>query len=141
MSLYAKNKSRISGNFSGRCLFMKCTSLFIQNIQFFISYTKHISLHMQNYMFCTSICFLHMEKYIPCTKHYSFAYAKYIVLRMYMVLHAAVSKTQKASHCETVKNPLGGALQRNGVGNPKGLSLRYGQKSVKGCTFIWGKTG
>ena len=32
MSLYAKNKSSISDNFSGRCLFMKCASLFIQNI-------------------------------------------------------------------------------------------------------------
>ena len=36
----------------------------------------------------------------------------------------AVSKTQKESRCETVKNPLGGASQRNGVENPKGLSLR-----------------
>ena len=35
-----------------------------------------------------------------------------------------VSKTQKASRCETVKSPLGGASQRNGVENPKGLSLR-----------------
>ena len=38
-------------------------------------------------MFCTSICFC-ICKSIPCTKH-SFLYAKYIVLRMYMVLHAA----------------------------------------------------
>ena len=30
-----------------------------------------------------------------------------------------VSKTQKASRCETVKSPLGGASQRNGVENPK----------------------
>ena len=57
MSLYAKNKTSISGNFSGRCLYMKCASLFIQNILFFISYAKHIFLYMQNYMFCTSICF------------------------------------------------------------------------------------
>ena len=38
-----------------------------------------------------------------------------------------VSKTQKASRCETVmtvKSPLGVASQRNGVENPKGLSLR-----------------
>ena len=35
-----------------------------------------------------------------------------------------VSKTQKASRCETVKSPLGGASQRNSVENPKGLSLR-----------------
>ena len=35
-----------------------------------------------------------------------------------------VPKTQKASPCETVKNPLGGASQRNSVENPKGLSLR-----------------
>ena len=30
-----------------------------------------------------------------------------------------MSKTEKASHCETVKNLLGGALQRHGVKNPK----------------------
>ena len=35
-----------------------------------------------------------------------------------------VSKIQKASRCETVKSPLGGALQRNGVENTKGLSLQ-----------------
>ena len=29
---YAKNKSSISDDFSGRCLFMKCASLFIQNM-------------------------------------------------------------------------------------------------------------
>ena len=44
-----------------------------------------------------------------------------------------MSKTQKASHCETVKSPLGGASQRNGVKNPKGLSLQNGQKPVRGC--------
>ena len=52
-----------------------------------------------------------------------------------------MSKIQKASHCETVKNPLGGVLQRNDVENPKGLSLRNSQKPVRGCTFIWGKKG
>ena len=31
-----------------------------------------------------------------------------------------VPKTQKASRCETVKNPLGCASQRNSVENPKG---------------------
>ena len=40
--------------------------------------------------------FLHMQKYIPCTKH-SFAYAKYIVLQMYMVLHAAALNTGQDS--------------------------------------------
>ena len=38
-----------------------------------------------------------------------------------------------STHCETVKNPLGGASQRNDVENPKGLSLRNGQKPVRGC--------
>ena len=48
-----------------------------------------------------------------------------------------MSKTQKASRCKTVKNPLGGSSQRNGVKNPKGLSLRNGQKPVRGCTFLY----
>ena len=43
---------------------------------------------MQKYMFCTSICFAYAKVY-TLYKTYSFAYAKYIVLRMYSVLHAA----------------------------------------------------
>ena len=35
-----------------------------------------------------------------------------------------VSKTQKSSRCKTVKSPLRGASQWNGVENPKGLSMR-----------------
>ena len=37
--------------------------------------------------------FLHMQKY-SAHKTYSFAYAKYIVLQMYMVLHAAPIQTR-----------------------------------------------
>ena len=44
---------------------------------------------MQNYMFCTSIYVFAYAKVYTLYKTYSFAYAKYIVLRMYMVLHAA----------------------------------------------------
>ena len=49
-----------------------------------------------------------------------------------------MSKTQKASHCKAVKNPLGDALQLNGVENPKGLSLRNGQKTVIGDARSFG---
>ena len=52
----------------------------MQNI--YLCICKTIGYVLHKYMF------LHMQKYIPCTKH-SFAYAKCIVLRMYMVLHAA----------------------------------------------------
>ena len=68
MSSYAKNKSSISGNFSGRCLFMKCSSLFIQNIQFYKVMQNIYFLHMQNYVL-RKYMFLHVQKYLPCTKH------------------------------------------------------------------------
>ena len=75
-------------------------------------------------------------------KHKTLSFNKTMSKTQNVLLVAkTVSKTQKASHCETVKNPLGDALQRNGVENPKGLSLRNGQKPVRGCTFIWGKNG
>ena len=69
MSSYAESKSSISGSFSGRCLLMKCASLFI-NIVFHKLCKTYIFAYAKLYVyFLHKYMFLHMQKYIPCTKH------------------------------------------------------------------------
>ena len=56
---------------------------------------KYIVFHKscKTYIFA-SICFCICKSIYTLYKTYSFAYAKYIVLRMYMVLHAATACTR-----------------------------------------------
>ena len=51
-----------------------------------------------------------------------------------------MSKTQKASHCETFKNPLGGALQRNGVETKKASRCEKAKNPLGDARSFWVKT-